>query len=122
MSEPQGGETSVEESLQTFLDAISDSETYQQFVDAQARLEADDEAMELLQAYEQKQQQLQANEFDQSRMSELQDLQTEVSNTEVIQRHQSAEADLIELLTETNDVISEKIGEEFAQSLGGGCC
>lgn len=122
MSEPQGGETSVEESLQTFLDAISDSETYQQFVDAQARLEADDEAMELLQAYEQKQQQLQANEFDQSRMSELQELQTEVSNTEVIQRHQSAEADLIELLTETNDVISEKIGEEFAQSLGGGCC
>lgn len=122
MSDPQGRETSVEESLQTFLDTVRDSETYQQFVDAQVRLEADDEAKELLQAYEQKQQQLQTDEFDQSLMSELQGLQTEVSNNEVIQQYQSAEADLIELLTETNDVISEKIGEEFAQSLGGGCC
>ena len=121
MSETQSAEDAVEEKLQAFIDAIEDSETYQQFMAATEQLEADDEAMALLDEYRQKQQQLQQS-FDQSLMAELQELQEELSDNETIQQHRAAQSDLIELLQETNDVISEPIGMEFAQSSGGGCC
>ena len=121
MSETHSEESTVEEELDVFLETLRESETYQQVIDTQAELEADSEAMELLDAYQQKQQQLQ-EEFDPSVMSKLRELQTELSNNETIQRHQAAQEDLVDLLKQTNDVISEQIGQEFAQSLGGGCC
>jgi len=114
-------EDAVEAKLQAFVDAIEDSETYQQFVEASEQLETDREAMELLETYRQKQQQLQEN-FDQELMAELQELQSDLSNNETIQQHRAAQSELIELLQETNDVISEPIGMEFAQTSGGGCC
>jgi len=77
--------------------------------------------MELLDEYRQKQQQLQQS-FDQELMAELQEIQTELSENETIQQHKEAQTELVELLQETNDVISEPIGMEFAQSSGGGCC
>jgi len=122
VSEAVSKEPAVEESLQAFIEALRDSATYQQFVDASERLEADQEAQSLLEAYQQKQQELQADEFDSSIMSELQELQTEVSTNDTIQRHRAAQEELVALLEQTNDVISERIGQEFAQSLGGGCC
>lgn len=117
----QNAEDTVEEKLQAFIDAIEDSETYQHFMAANERLENDDEAMQLLTEYRQKQQQMQMN-FDQSLMAELQEIQTELSENETIQQHRAAQTELVELLQETNDVISEPIGMEFAQSSGGGCC
>ena len=122
MSEAVSEDPAVEESLQAFIETLRDSATYQQFVDTSEQLEADEEAQSLLEAYQQKQQELQEDEFDSSIMSELQDLQTEVSNNDTIQQHRAAEEELIALLEETNDVISEQIRQEFAQSLGGGCC
>jgi cell fate (sporulation/competence/biofilm development) regulator YlbF (YheA/YmcA/DUF963 family) len=122
VSEAVSKEPAVEESLQAFIEALRDSATYQQFVDASERLEADGEAQSLLEAYQQKQQELQADEFDSSIMSELQELQTEVSTNDTIQRHRAAQEELVALLEQTNDVISERIGQEFAQPLGGGCC
>ena len=122
MSETVSETTAVEESLQAFIETLRDSATYQQFVDASEQLEADEEARSLLEAYQEKQQELQADEFDPSVMSELQELQSEVSNNDTIQQHRAAQAELAALLEETNDVISERIGQEFAQSLGGGCC
>jgi cell fate (sporulation/competence/biofilm development) regulator YlbF (YheA/YmcA/DUF963 family) len=114
-------EDAVEAKLQAFVDAIKDSDTYQQFVEASQHLETDREATELLESYREKQQQLQEN-FDQELMAELQELQSDLSNNETIQQHREAQTDLVELLQETNDVISEPIGMEFAQSSGGGCC
>ncbi len=114
-------ETDVNAKLQTFIDTITESTTYQEFVEASEQLDEDAEAQALLAEYRQKQQQMQRN-FDQSIMSELQELQTEMSDNETIQHHQAAQEALIELLNETNDVISEQIGREFAQSTGGGCC
>jgi len=114
-------EDAVEAKLQAFVGAVEDSETYQQFAEASQRLEADREAMELLETYQQKQQQLQEN-FDQKLMAELQELQSDLSNNERVQQHRAAQSELIELLQETNDVISQPIGMEFAQSPGGGCC
>jgi len=122
VSEAVSEEPAVEASLQAFTETLRDSETYQQFVDASEQLEADEEAQSLLEAYQQKQQQLQGDEFDSSVMNDLQDLQTELSNNETIQQHRAAQEELVALLEQTNDVISEQIKREFAQSLGGGCC
>lgn len=122
MSEAVSETPAVEESLQAFIETLCESESYRQFVDASEQLEADDEAQALLEAYHQKQQQLQADEFDSSIMNELQELQTELSNDDTIQQHRAAQAELVALLEQTNDVISKQIGQEFAQSLGGGCC
>jgi len=117
----QNAEESVERKLRAFVDAIADSETYQQFMDANERLENDEEAMQLLNEYRQKQRQMQMN-FDQSLMAELQELQKEMSENETIQQHRQAQTALVELLQQTNNVISDPIGMEFAQSSGGGCC
>jgi cell fate (sporulation/competence/biofilm development) regulator YlbF (YheA/YmcA/DUF963 family) len=122
VSEAVSDDLAVEESLQSFIETLRDSATYRQFVEASEQLEADEEAQFLLDAYQQKQQELQADEFDSSVMSELQELQTEVSNNDTIQQHRAAEEELVALLEQTNDVISEQIRQEFAQSLGGGCC
>jgi cell fate (sporulation/competence/biofilm development) regulator YlbF (YheA/YmcA/DUF963 family) len=122
VSEAVSEEPAVEESLQAFIEALRDSATYRRFVDANERLEADEGAQSLLEAYQEKQQELQANEFDSSVMSELQELQTEVSNNDTIQQHREAQEELVALLEQTNDVVSEQIRREFAQSLGGGCC
>ena len=115
-------EANVEAALRKFLDALGESETYQQFVEADEALQNDDDAMALLREYQRKQQQMQRGGFDESVMAELKQLQTEMSNNETIQRQQAAQADLIELLQRTNDTISDEIGEEFARSTGGGCC
>ncbi|EMA66280.1 halo-CC-star protein HcsL [Halorubrum kocurii] len=115
-------ETNVEAALREFLDALGESETYQQFVAADEALQDDDDAMALLREYQRKQQELQRGGFDDSVMAELKQLQTELSNDETIQRQQAAQAELIALLQRTNDAISDVIGEEFARSTGGGCC
>ncbi|MCL9817297.1 halo-CC-star protein HcsL [Natronocalculus amylovorans] len=117
----QNAEDAVEEKLQTFIDAVADSESYQEFIEVNKQLESDPKAMELLDEYRQKQQQMQQG-FDQELMAELQEIQTELSENKTIQQHREAQSALVELLQETNDVISEPIGMEFAQSSGGGCC
>ena len=114
-------EEAVEAKLRAFIDAIEDSETYQQFVAASEQLEADDDATQLLDEYQQKQRQLQQG-FDQSLMADLQEIQTQMAENEAIQQHRVAQSELVALLQETNDVISDRIGREFAQSTGGGCC
>ena len=122
VSDEEDVEANVEAALREFLDALGESETYQQFLAADEALQDDDDAMALLREYQRKQQQMQRGGFDESVMAELKQLQTEMSNNEIIQRQQATQADLIELLQRTNDAISDEIGEEFARSTGGGCC
>jgi len=91
-------------------------------VQASEALEAESGASALLREFQQKQRQMQMGGFDQSLMSELQELQSEMNDNDTLKRHRQAQEALVELLRETNDVISEQIGREFAQSTGGGCC
>jgi cell fate (sporulation/competence/biofilm development) regulator YlbF (YheA/YmcA/DUF963 family) len=122
MNDLQFEEQAVEDELRTFVQTLTDSETYREFVEASEALNDDPEASALLREFDQKQEQMQQDEFDQSVMSELQDLKSKMTNNDTIQRHRKAQEALVELLQETNDVISEQIGREFAQSTGGGCC
>lgn len=112
----------MEASFQTFVETLTDSETYQEFRAASQAIENDSEARALLKEYREKQQRMQREGFDQSLLSEMRDLKSEMADNETIQRHEEAQEALIELLQETNDVISKQIGREFAQSTGGGCC
>jgi cell fate (sporulation/competence/biofilm development) regulator YlbF (YheA/YmcA/DUF963 family) len=112
----------VETELEAFVDELLTSETYQALVDAREALEADPEAQELLDAYRETERELQDGEFDASLMSDLRDIQADLSELESIRRHREAREAFEDLLAETNDVVSERIGQEFAQSLGGGCC
>lgn len=122
MSQEVSNEQAVEEQLQTFIETVKDSETYEEFVAANERLEADSEAMALLQEYQQKKQQMQRGGSDDATMSELRELRAEMDDNETIQAQQAAQEAFVALLQETNDLVSEQIGREFAQSLGGGCC
>jgi cell fate (sporulation/competence/biofilm development) regulator YlbF (YheA/YmcA/DUF963 family) len=119
MSEQQT--TDVNAALRKFVDAIQDSNQYQTFVDARERLDDDQEAQQLLRTYQRKQAKLQRSGFDEETMAELRDLQEEMDDNETISAYMEAEEEFISLLEQTNDVISEKIGEEFARSMGG-CC
>jgi len=119
MSEQQTADVNAR--LREFVDAIQDSNQYQTFVDARERLDDDQEAQRLLRTYQQKQAQLQRGGFDQETMAELRDLKAEMDDNEIISAYIEAEETFIALLERTNDVISEKIGEEFARSMGG-CC
>jgi len=115
-------EANVEAALRGLLDALGESETYRQFVAADEALQDDDDAMALRREYQRKQQEMQRGEFDTSVMTELKRLQTEMSNTETIQRQQTAQTALVELLQRTNETVSDEIGEEFARASGGACC
>jgi cell fate (sporulation/competence/biofilm development) regulator YlbF (YheA/YmcA/DUF963 family) len=121
MSEHITTETSVDDQLHEFVDTISDSEPYQQFVESQRQLKSDDEAQELLEEFQQKQQQVQ-REFDQETMQELRDLKQEMETNETLQEVRQAETAVLELLKETNEIISEQIGQSFARTSRGGCC
>lgn len=122
MSEVRPDEEPVEASFQSFVDMLTDSETYQEFSEARHALEDDPVALELLEEYQTKQRQMEQEGFEPSLLSELRDLKSEMAENETTQRHQDAQEVLIKLLRETNDVISEQLGREFAQSTGGGCC
>ena len=122
MNDLQFEEQAVEDELRTFVQTLTDSETYREFVEASEALNDDPEASTLLREFDQKQERMQQDEFDQSVMSELQDLKSKMANNDTIQRHRKAQKALVDLLQETNDVISDQIGRTFAQSIGGGCC
>lgn len=114
--------TDVNEQLNVFIDHLTDSEPYQRFIESQQRLKADDKAQELIHDFQQKQQQLQQNGFDQATMKELRELQQEMEENDTIQEVSQVENELIALLEQTNDIISERIGQNFVQTMGGGCC
>ncbi|UPV77029.1 YlbF family regulator (plasmid) [Halorussus limi] len=122
MSKVRSDEEPVEASFQTFVEMLTDSETYQEFTAASRALENDSEATALLEEYREKQQRMQRDGYDQSLLSELRELKSEMADNETIQRHKDAQETLVDLLQETNDAISEQIGRKFARSTGGGCC
>ncbi len=115
-------DTDVDAQVAEFTETVRNSKPYQQFVENQRRLQSDEKAQQLLQEYQTKQQQLQRGGFDQETMGELREIKADVEANETIAELRRAEEELLSLLEETNDIISEKIGQEFARTTGGGCC
>ncbi|MEM4781669.1 MAG: YlbF family regulator [Halalkalicoccus sp.] len=112
----------IETRLSAFTDAIRATERYERFVASQQRLTNDEGANRLLEEFQHKQRELQESGFDPETMAELREIQDERDENETISELREARAALIELLKETNELVTERIGEEFARSPGGECC
>ncbi|MEF8893871.1 YlbF family regulator [Halodesulfurarchaeum sp.] len=111
--------TDVNAQLCTFIDAIADCEEYRTFREASERLDKDEAAQQLLEASQRKQILLQRGGFDEELKIEPREVQSKMEDNETISEYRQAEEALIELLDRTNDVISDRVGEEFARTTGG---
>lgn len=115
-------ERTIETRLAGFVEATKATEQYERFVASQRQLADDEEAQRLLEEFQRKQRELQQDGFDPETMAELRDLQGKLDDNGTIRELREAQTALIDLLEETNELVSERIGEEFARTTGGGCC
>ncbi len=105
-----------------FARAIVASPEYQAFITANGELAKDQEARSLLQQYQLKTNEVQHRGYDAASLDELKALQVRVKENATLTAFYATQAALVALLKETNDRISEKIGQQFAQRRQGGCC
>jgi cell fate (sporulation/competence/biofilm development) regulator YlbF (YheA/YmcA/DUF963 family) len=112
----------VERRVWAFARAIVNTLEYRSFMDANAALQQDREARSLLQQYQLKTNEVQHRGYDAASLDELKALQVRVRSNGTLTAYYTAQAAVVACLTQTNDRISEKIGQQFAQARKGGCC
>jgi cell fate (sporulation/competence/biofilm development) regulator YlbF (YheA/YmcA/DUF963 family) len=110
------------EKARDFANAIVDSDEYKRFVQCNKSLEENTSSKRLLAQYQSRQRRLKLGRFEPGLMDELKNLNDKVAVDETIQNINKSRAELTELLAETDDLISEKIGRRFAFTQGGSCC
>lgn len=120
--ETQLPQQDVQNRVRAFAQAIIETEEYRMFMQSNEELEKNTEAQDLLQQYQRKQIEFQRKGFDAVMLDELKALQMKVKSNETLTKFFSSQAALVALLKRTNDRISEKIGQPFAQRRQGGCC
>ncbi|PSQ15926.1 regulator [Halobacteriales archaeon QS_8_69_26] len=106
-------------------EAIRDLEEYRVFEEKSEAVEADDEAQEKIQAFEQQRQEFmlarQTGEASQEDMTELQRAQQELHEIPVMAEFLRAREELVERLEEVNRAISDPLEVDFGKEAGG-CC
>lgn len=105
-----------------FANTIVESEEYKNFIKFNKELEKNQTTQNLLREFQQKQMELRWNGFDPNTLEQLKDLQMKINKNEVIQNFVKAQQELVDILRRTNNIISGKIGTQFAFFQGGGCC
>lgn len=105
-----------------FAKAILESGEYKNFITSNEELEKNQSSQNLLRDFQQKQMELRWNGFDPKILEELRDLQMKINKNDTIQNFVNAQQELVDILRRTNNIISEKIGTQFAFFQGGGCC
>ncbi|MCX6655301.1 MAG: YlbF family regulator [Candidatus Bathyarchaeota archaeon] len=110
------------EKAKDFANAIVDSDEYKRFVQCNKALEENTSSKRLLAQFQSRQRRLKLGRFEPGLMDELKNLNDKVAVDETIQSFNKSRAKLTELLVETDDLISEKIGRRFAFTQGGSCC
>ncbi len=118
----QEAKQAVELQVMGFARAIVASPEYQAFITANGALAQDQEARSLLQQYQLKTNEVQHRGYDAESLDELKALQVRVKENATLTAFYTTQAALVALLKETNDRISAKIGQQFAQARKGGCC
>ena len=116
----QEAKQDVERRVWAFARAIVDTQEYRSFMDANSALQLDREARELLQQYQLKTAEVQRKGFDPATLDELKALQVRVKSNETLTAFYNAQAAVVACLKQTNDRISERIGQQFAQARQGG--
>lgn len=107
------------EQVNSLGNAILESPEYRNLIQCDEELEKDQEAMDLLHRFRLKQQELQMKGFDRGILDELDKLEMQLKNNETVARLESSQKELAGLFKDSNDLISEKIGQQFAQKRGG---
>lgn len=122
MKEMIDKQDSAKTKAKEFAQAIVDCEEYKNFMKHYEALEKNQKAQSLLKQSQEKQRELQWVGFSANTFQELRELQMEINKNETIQNFQKAQDELVDILRRTNDIISGKIGVQFAFLRGGGCC
>lgn len=110
------------EMAREFAETIVESQEYKKFIEASRKFNRDSEAKELINEFQKKQINLYSGKFDPKLMDELKELQEKINKNSTINQYLEAQADLVNILRRANNVISLRIGTQFAYSQGGGCC
>lgn len=121
MQQP-AAEQDVQRQVEAFARAILETPEYRAFKQASDVLQNDREASDLLQKYEhEKEELLEQIGLDAASLNELRALYDRVKSNATLTAFHSAQRALATLLNQTNDRISEKIGQQFASGHHGGC-
>lgn len=107
----------VEEDLQQFIDALLESATYNRYLEARETVRGDPEAMELIEQYRHRIRS-EDDEIEEPTTDGV-TLEATLRANETVAAYERAEADLIQLLAETNERITDRIEDEFAGMSGG---
>jgi cell fate (sporulation/competence/biofilm development) regulator YlbF (YheA/YmcA/DUF963 family) len=107
------------ERINAFGNAIVESEEYRNLIQCNEELNKDQTAQDLLREYRLKQLELQGKGFDRRVLGELNELETQMKSNETLENLESSQKALAALFRSSNDLISEKIDQPFAQRLGG---
>jgi len=105
-----------------FARAILECKKYKNFIKYNEELQKNQTAQNLLTQFQQKQMELQWSGFNSDILEELKKLQMKISKENTLKGFLNSQQELLGLLRRTNDLISEKIGQQFAQSGRRGCC
>lgn len=122
MKEMIDKQNSAKTKAREFAQAILDCEEYKNFIKYSDELEKNQTAQNLLKQSQEKQRELQWNGFNANTFQELRELQMDINKNEIIQNFLKAQDELVDILRRTNDIISGKIGTQFAFLQGGSCC
>lgn len=118
----QAAEQDVQRQVEAFARAILETPEHRAFMQASDDLQNDREASDLLQQYEHKKAELlEQVGLDTAALNELKAVHDRVRSNATLAAFHSTQSALATLLIQTNDRISEKIGQQFARGHHGGC-
>jgi cell fate (sporulation/competence/biofilm development) regulator YlbF (YheA/YmcA/DUF963 family) len=116
---------SVEEMATELGEAIADTPEYQQFEEAKAAVEADEEAQEKIREFERLRQEFmlarQTGEATQEDVTKVQEAQQELHSLPVMEEYLEAQDKLDARLEDLNRAVSAPLAVDFGQQAGG-CC
>jgi cell fate (sporulation/competence/biofilm development) regulator YlbF (YheA/YmcA/DUF963 family) len=116
---------SVESLARALGDAITDLPEYQAYQDAKAEVEADEEAQERIEEFEQiREEYMVARQTDQATQDDLRTLkkaQRELHELPVMEEYLQTQSELELRLQELNEIVSEPLTVDFGEKAGG-CC
>jgi len=106
-------------------DAISELDSYQQFAETKAAVEADEEAQEKIREFEQIREEFilarQTGDATNEDLRKLQETQQELNEMPIMREYQDAKSQLELELQELNQMISAPLAVDFGEKAGG-CC
>ncbi|RME74858.1 MAG: YlbF family regulator [Chloroflexi bacterium] len=118
--------TELSAAIRSFAQALAESEQFRAFEDAADRFRHDKAAQDALKAFQEKRQSLQGllmlNAVSPEDRAELQRLYQDFIDQPSAAAYLQAQDDLMALCRATAELLSTRLGLDFAAACGSGCC